>query len=259
LTRRPTLVAAGRLGAKGRSVSEKTLSQFLRDEYRKSEPTLPQLIRDFVVYVDLYLDAAHQLSCVHEAQKIYPLAGRDFRETYQPAKAYWLEAKRDVWFVGDRLAKAMTDADRKPKKVLQLLNVIERDGARSHWPGDVDRAKWDKMKAWLQQIALQTEQANESDADRDPTGGKLIPATPRTRGRKRCDPQKGQEVADAWERARNKGVQKKDFIKDWNEKARKEGRLDRQLSIRELNCLLSRIRMRRYRANKQHKQRSVNP
>jgi len=145
-------------------VTEKTMSEFLREEYRKSEPALPQLIRDFVSHVDLYLHAAHQLSCVHQAQQIHPLAGRDWAETYQPADTWWQEAKRDVWFVGDRLVKAMTAADRKTKKVLELLNVIAHDGARSHWPGDVDRAKWGKLKARLQQIALQTEQAKESVA-----------------------------------------------------------------------------------------------
>jgi hypothetical protein len=56
--------------------------------------------------------------------------------------------------------------------------------------------------------------------------------------RKRYETRKEQELAEEWERARDAGISKKDFAKD------------KGMSVKNLNGILSRVRMRRNRANR---------
>jgi hypothetical protein len=224
-------------------VSKKTLSQHLH-EFLEKNPPLPQLIREFVLFADLYFDAARRLSCVHEAQNICPLAGREFRDAWNPAHKGWKEAKQDVLRIGARLSRAMTDNKHKTKRLLKLLDAIEQDGARSGCPGSVDPEEWRKTKATLQQIALQAEtdaskgtpQAEWAGDGSEPTKGERAEGTGR-RGRKRrgrpsgTDRQKDQSVRDAWQTGRYK----------------KHAELARELrmSEREVRLALDRVRKRR--------------
>lgn len=80
------------------------------------------------------------------------------------------------------------------------------------------------------------ERAEGAGAGHDLAAGERARAIPQTPGRKQLfDPQKDQEIAEAWQRAHESGVQKKDFIKD----------LKPKLSLVELDKLLARVRKRR--------------
>lgn len=83
----------------GSIVSEKTLTQEYLD-YLASGPTLLQLIHTFFESMALYLDSANEISCVLEAQKMYPMNGLDFRVNYAPAHQWWREMKRVVQACG---------------------------------------------------------------------------------------------------------------------------------------------------------------
>jgi hypothetical protein len=82
--------------------------------------------------------------------------------------------------------------------------------------------------------------ADSSDADSDQVEAVQIQAIPRARGRKQAyDPQKDQEIAEEWQRARDRGVPKKAFVKDLRPKH----------SLLELNRLLNRVRKSQSRAD----------
>lgn len=80
------------------------------------------------------------------------------------------------------------------------------------------------------------ERADGAGADHDAADGESAPAILRTRGREQhFDPQKDQEIAEAWQRAHGSGVAKKAFVKD----------LKPKLSLVEFDNLLARVRKRK--------------
>lgn len=80
------------------------------------------------------------------------------------------------------------------------------------------------------------ERAEGSGAGHDGAEGECASTIPHTRGRKRLfDPQKDQEIAEAWQRAHGSGVEKKVFVKD----------LKPKLSLVEFDNLLARVRKRK--------------
>ena len=145
----------------GFNMSEKTFAEHQRD-FLASKPTLPQLLQEFSLRVELYQESARALACVHEAQKTFLLAGRDFRETHEPAHRQWQEAKRSVLSCGEQLARAMADDGHKTKRHLKLLSEIGRDGEKSRWPAGLNLDEWKETKARLLQLALQTEAAGRN-------------------------------------------------------------------------------------------------
>jgi hypothetical protein len=95
------------------------------------------------------------------------------------------------------------------------------------------------------EAAAQADSHEAAGAGRDLAEGEQAEGTAQRRrnrrGRQRkYDQQKDREIAEAWQRAHDSGVQKKDFVKD----------LDPKLSCAELNRLLNRVRRHKNGADK---------
>jgi hypothetical protein len=81
--------------------------------------------------------------------------------------------------------------------------------------------------------------ADSSGADSDQVEAEQIQATPRARGRRRrYDRQRDQAIAEAWRSAHDRGVSKKDFVRDLRPKH----------TLLQLNRLLNRVRKSQSRA-----------